>query len=565
MSQSIGRVRLGGHPGRTEWLPPEAQLAAANYDLAFDQLDKEDCEDSLLAYIERLWSVLEPGRPFTPGRVLNIMCEHLEAVTRGEITKLLINVPPGCTKSMTTNVFWPSWEWGPKAMPWLRYIGWSYAETLTLRDNRRARLLIKDDFYQRSWGEKAYVPLNTPADDDNRVIIAPDQDAKGKFENTKRGWKLATSIGGVGTGERGDRLILDDPHNVKEAESEKVREGTLQWFTEVMPSRKNDQEKSAIVVIMQRVHARDVSGIIIGKNLGYDVVCLPMRYEDDHPTKSRTACGFIDWRTRDGELLWPERFSGKAVDDLSTELSSWGGTYAVAGQLQQRPAARGGGMFKKHWWKFFETTATSREGYTLGRPSGCNLDPAVPLPQKFDLKMISVDGSFKDLVTSSRVSIMVVGIKGALRYVLENITRHMTFSETVNTLALFEKKWVDGIEYSSKKIVGGLYLKWKPWKTLIEDKANGTAIIETLMQSIPGIISITPKGGKAARASAMEPGVEAGQYFLPDGAPWLQDFIEEHATFPVGEHDDQVDALSQVNTYMLDNADVLRVIAMSKM
>lgn len=538
---SSAAIRMGeALPNRMLGMYPRGiRLAVANPLIGLRELDRVQSEESLLGYAEVMWSVLEPGRPLIKGRALEAIAEHLEAVTKGQIRKLLINVPPGFMKSMMVNVFWPSWEWGPKNRPDLRYISASYSQDLTVRDNRRCRQLIESPEYQLNWGD--------------RVQISSDQDAKVKYENTARGWRIATSVGGTTVGERGDRFIIDDPHNIKTAESEKIRESTLQWFTEIVPSRVNDPENSVFVIIMQRVHSRDVSGLVLAKELGYEHLCLEMRKEHDHPHKSRTSLNFKDWREKDGELLWPERFSEKVVNELETQLSSWGGSYAVAGQLQQRPVARGGGMFKKHWWRFFETAAS---GYHLGRPPLCNTDPATPLPKAFDWTLISVDAAFKKTTTGSRVSIGVIGGVGPKRYVLDNITKHMTFKETCDTI--FKKDLRTGM------ILPCLLQKWpKVDKILIEEKANGSAIIEVLSEMIAGVIPCNPEGGKESRGAAMQPSVESGCYYLPDGAPWLVDFVDEHANFPVGDYDDQVDMMSQMHIYMTTDQDVLRAIQLS--
>jgi predicted phage terminase large subunit-like protein len=349
-------------------------------------LDKVNAEESLRSFIELTWDRLEPARPFVTGWAVDAICEHLEAVTSGQLTRLLINVPPGCMKSLTTDVFWPAWEWGPRNMPSTRYVCASYSEALTIRDNRRCRNLITGEKYQGLWG-------------DNFRLMA-DQNAKVKFENEHTGFKLATSVSGLGTGERGDRFIVDDAHNVKESESDVKRESVLQWFTEVVPTRINDSEKSAIIVIMQRVHEADVSGLILANELDYEWLCLPMEYEKRHrcftsvpdnlgtqpqtvgrvqladeslpiwvtpeefPSLDVPAEFEPEWaplyprdpRTEEGELLWPERFSERYLEEeLKPMFRSWGGTYAEAGQLQQRPAPRGGGDFKAEHFQILET------------------------------------------------------------------------------------------------------------------------------------------------------------------------------------------------------------------
>lgn len=280
--------------------------------------------------MRRGWHVLHPGRPIVAGWALSAMCEHLEAVTRGEIKRLLINVPPGCTKSMLVNVFWPAWEWGPLDHGELKYISASHGADLTIHHQMRCRDLIDSEWYQGLWGD--------------RFSWKSDQNAKVHYENSRTGWRFAASVGKGITGRRGDRIIIDDPHNVQDVESEPIREEAVRWFSETLPTRVNDQETTPFVVIMQRVHESDISGHILAKGLAYEHLCLPMEYDPEHPYKSSR---FQDPRRERGELLWPERFSRPAVEELKAHFRSWGGTYAEAGQLDQRPAPRGGGMFQR--------------------------------------------------------------------------------------------------------------------------------------------------------------------------------------------------------------------------
>lgn len=539
--EGAGKAGLGFDGAYVNRWPRNTRLAVANPDLGLEMLDQLDAQDSLLHFIEIMWSVLEPGRPFVRGWCIEAICEHLEAVSKGHIRKLLINVPPGCMKSLTTNVFFPAWEWGPRRRPDLRYIGASYSQDLTLRDNRRCRQVISSEKYQSMWGDV--------------FEIAGDQDAKGKFETSARGWKIATSVGGAVVGERADRFIIDDPHNIKVVESDRIRESTLQWFTEVVPTRVNDPDTSVFIVIMQRVHERDVSGLILAHELGYEYLCLPMEFEPDHPHLSRNSIGFVDKRQIDGELLWPERFTARYIEELKAQLRAQGGGYAEAGQLQQRPSPRGGGMFARKWWRYFKPRETSPGEYHAAfRPAGTSTDVAVDQPSTFDWIVLTCDAAFKSTNDGSRVSIMVVGGKGPFRFILDNVTKPMTFKETCEAI----------VQMRNGKIVGGLLAKYPHCRrVLIEDKANGPAIIDTLRQFIAGIIPVNPEGGKESRASAIQPSVESGHVLLPEGAVWLEDFISEFASFPVGAKDDQVDALSQAMIFMTASADVARAIGMA--
>src|SRR3954465_13225226 len=209
-------------------------------------IERDACAASLATFVRRGWPVLEPGTPYVHGRVLDAICEHLQAVTVGQITRLLITVPPGCAKSLLCSVFWPAWEWGPRGLAHHRFLSFSYSDRLSTRDNRRTRLLVTSPWYRRLW------PL----------ALAEDQDAKTRFENAARGWRMASSIGGVGTGERADIVTLDDVHAVADADSQVKLESTLLWFRETLPTRLNSPAQSSIVVIMQRINQGDVAGEI---------------------------------------------------------------------------------------------------------------------------------------------------------------------------------------------------------------------------------------------------------------------------------------------------------------
>jgi hypothetical protein len=226
---------------------------------------KERCENSMLDFVEHVWPVVEPSRPFVRGWVLEAIADHLRAVTEGHIKRLLINVPPGFTKSLMTDCFWPAWEWGPRNMPSNRYVCFSYSSHLTERDNLRTRNVVQSQRYQSLWGD--------------RVKLSQEQFTKVKFSNLQTGWKLATSVGGIGVGERGDRLIIDDPNKTEDMESEALRNSTKLWFTEVIPDRLNDQKNSAIVIIQQRLHDEDVSGIALEREMGYTHLCVKMYHE----------------------------------------------------------------------------------------------------------------------------------------------------------------------------------------------------------------------------------------------------------------------------------------------
>jgi len=478
---------------RRRYQPDEAQVAA---------------ERSFRAYIEQAWHVVEPATPFVPGFHIDAIAEHLQAVSDGQIQNLLINVPPRHMKSLETCVFWPSWEWGPHQHPWLRWLFSSYASQLSTRDSLKCRRLIESPWYQGRWGD--------------RFHLTSDQNVKTRYDNDHTGFRIATSVEGLGTGEGGDRIVVDDPHSARGADSEAVRESTLIWWDETMSTRGNDPETVAKVIVMQRLHERDLSGHVLAKG-GYEHLCLPAEYE---PTTMVTGIGWRDPRTEPGQLLWPERFSRDKIEELKRDM----GTRAAAGQLQQRPAPASGTMLQRTWWRFWHHPKQPLGPVGVKLADGSlHLVPSEPLPPFWDDLLQSWDMTFKDTAGADFVAGQVWGVRRADRYLLDQLHGRWDFPTTVANVRNLRALWP------------------RARRTLIEDKANGPAVIASLRREMTGLVAIEPEGGKIARVNAVSPMIESGNVYLPhpDLAPWVHGFIEEAAKFPAGAHDDQVDAMSQ--------------------
>lgn len=368
----------------------------------------------------------------------------------------------------------------------MRYLTTAHKEPLAIRDNMKCRRLIQSEWYQERWP----------------VQLTGDQNAKTKFENTATGFRESMSFKSL-TGSRGDRIIIDDPLSVDDAFSEPALDAAEQTFLEAVPSRINNAD-SAIVVIMQRLHERDTSGVILARDLGYEHLMLPMRFEEAR--RCKTSIGFQDPRTTEGELLFPERFSEEQVREMEKTM----GSYATAGQFQQRPVPRGGGLFKIEWIQYW-----------------------TELPKSFDAMVISWDMTFKDSKTSDFVVGQVWGRKGGSFYLCDQFRGRWDFVKTLEQFVAASQKWP------------------RVTRKLVEDKANGSAIIATLKRKVSGIIPVTPKESKEARASAVTTLWEAKNVFLPpkDRFPWVEkEFVPELLEFPAGAHDDCVDSMTQALT-----------------
>jgi predicted phage terminase large subunit-like protein len=446
------------------------------------EVQKELARRSFAEFVQQAWHVLEPATPLKWGWSLDAICDHLSAVSRGQIKRLLMNVPPGCMKSLLTGVFWPAWEWGPLGRPETRYLGTAHKQDLAVRDNLKCRRLIQSQWYQERWP----------------ILLTGDQNAKTKFENEHTGFREAMAFTSM-TGSRGDRILLDDPLSVDHANSEADIKAAELTFTESLPTRVNNDD-SAIVVIMQRLNEKDTSGIIISRGLGYEHLCLPMRFESDR--RCSTSIGFTDPREKDGELLFPERFPESTVASLEKTM----GSYASAGQLQQRPAPREGGMFKRHWFPIVKAL-----------PAGCRF------VRGWDLAATEDGGDWTAGV--------LIGRQKNGRYIVANVTRDRLSSNGVETL-LKNTASQDG--YATR-----ISIPQDPGQA-------GKAQASYLIGRLAGYTAraSTESGEKTVRAQPFAAQAEAGNVDILEG-DWNQAYLDELTVFPNGTHKDQVDASSR--------------------
>jgi excisionase family DNA binding protein len=233
--------------------------------------------------------VLEPETPFVEGMHVRAVCDHLQAVAEGRIRNLIVNIPPGHAKSLLTAVFWVAWRWIDH--PEARWLFSSYREPLATRDSVKCRRLIESPWYQERWGD--------------RYQLSDDQNQKSRFENTRTGNRVVVPMS-AGTGERGDYVVVDDPHSVDQAESDTERRSAIEWWNGSMSTRLNDFATGHRIVIVQRLHEADLTGDLLAKG-GWDLLCLPEEFEPER--RCITSIGWTDPRQQSGELLWPDKVS----------------------------------------------------------------------------------------------------------------------------------------------------------------------------------------------------------------------------------------------------------------
>jgi len=442
---------------------------------------------SLYGFVQEFWGVLEPGRPFVGGWAIQAICDHLEGVTRGEFNRLLITCPPGLGKSLLVGVFWPAWEWTIR--PDLRFLATSYSEANVLRDNRKMRLLIESEAYQVTWGDRVQ-PTSKWGDQ--------------KIENAATGFREGRPFTSM-TGGRGDRVLIDDPHSVDTAESDAQRAATVQTFREAIPDRLNDLQCSAIVIIMQRLHSQDVAGTILDLGLPYVHLNLPMEFEPDRRCSTPI---FTDPRKEAGELLFPERFPREEVEKLKLVK----GSYAYAGQYQQRPAPREGGLFKRTWFDFVAAApakARRTRAWDLASSTKASADWTAGVRLARDeVGLFYIEGVARGRLNPGEVERLILN------------TAH---ADTVGTAVRVPQ----------------------------DPGQAGKAQAGTLVRLLAGFDARAkpPSGDKLTRATPAAAQAEAGNIKIvrtgdPARDAWIEPFLDELCLFPAGAHDDQVDAFA---------------------
>lgn len=465
----------------------------------------EQCRRSLHRFVQEFWDVVEPGRPFVDNWHLHWLCAELEAITYGDTLRLLANVPPGAMKSLLL-VFWRAWEWGPMNLTHMRYLSAAYTQDLTLRDNRRCKAILQCEKYQRMFPH---------------VQIDQRRTSDENFANTRTGWMIATSPGGLGTGERADRIIIDDPHSVKTAESELVRNETLRWWREVIPTRVNDPQTSAMIVIMQRVHEDDVSGDILdNRGSEWVHVMIPMEYDPGRHCETEQGS---DPRTEEGQLYWPERFPDWTIERDKIPL----GRFGVAAQFQQTPAPRSGGIILRDQWKLWppEDEADRWTGEVDGR--------TVSRFPPWEFVCAYLDTAMSEKEENAWCAFVRFGVfadsAGRPKVMLAQAWRDRP---TLHQLAL---RVLESCRSGSVDVL------------VIENKAGGAWVkqeLERLMRN--GEFSIVldePRGDKVARLHAVSVLFEDGVIYAPD-REWSDMVINEVASFPKGKWRDLTDCVS---------------------
>lgn len=429
--------------------------------------------ESLPEFVRAVWPIVEPGKPLSWNWHLDELCSVLQSITRGDLNRVIINIPPGCMKSMLVSVIWPCFEWASD--PSLRYLTAAYSDKNTIRDNLKVRRIVQSDWFRRHFD----------------LELSSDQWAKVRFNTKQTGWRIATSVGGMGTGEHPHRIIIDDPLKAQERNSQAELRTCQDWFDQTISTR--IANNPAIVLIMQRLHEDDLAGHLLSKG-GWEHVMFPMRFDPDR-ADSR------DRRTEAGELLWPELWPEDKVRREELDL----GQFGRSGQLQQNPVPEGGGLFRREWFPVVDIAPSQarrcRGWDTAATDGGGDWTVGVRLAETQD-RIVYIEHV-------ERAQLGPGGVDQLIRVIAQQDGRECKVRE--------ERE-------------GG---------------SAGKSVVAARARELAGYdyAGVPVTGDKTTRAQAFRAQCEAGNVRMVRGE-WNAAYLDVMCSFPVGRHDDDVDATS---------------------
>lgn len=460
-------------------------------------------------FVRAAWPLIEPARPYRDNWCMGAVCEHLQAVTDGQIKKLIINIPPGMAKSTLVSVMWAPYEWTFR--PWLRWMFASHRMQLAFRDAGRRRLVMSS-----TWFKETFADSFTLSSEQLKYIT-----------NSAQGSMFSSSVDSQDVlGFRAHRLCLDDPHDPQGAISEVQRATTTEWLGLTWPTRKDDTPESAEVLVMQRLHELDATGLYL-KQGGFVHLKLPM----EHKGKTFSSS---DKRAVIGELIDENVQSREYVDDKKKRLGPWG----EAAQYDQEPAPLGGGVFKSAWfgkWAKSDTQPGSIKAGIYGAIDPWNtfrfavMDPAITEKTIGEKKNSDPD------YTVIYACMAFATPQGALLCIMDMVRERLEGPDIVARLKAMHKHWrfsIIGIETVAFQLALFQYAQ-----------REGLPVREICSRKDPEAV-YTIDRDKMGRAVGATPFTASGRCYVPEYAPWTSDFFAEVCTFPNAAHDDTVDALA---------------------
>lgn len=493
---------------------PEFETLQTGMEAAIGPLAQEAralrLKTNLIDFVRGAWDIVEPNRDFISNWHIEEMCLLLQDIADGKTKRAIINVPPGTMKTLLVSVFFPCWLWARN--PRLKILTASYSRDRAFDANLAGRKIIRSPWFQEHW------PLRLKAD----------QDEKGRFDSVAGGWRIATSVEGEGTGLHPDFILIDDASTATDAQSEVERQGVIRWFQGTVTTRGAGVD-AAIIVLGQRLHEEDLSGFLLGSpsKASWTHVSWPMRFECARPPSDQETAGYQadprDRRTQEGELLWPALFWESKVAQMEMDLVE-----DAAGQLQQRPSARGGRLFKIEMFQYYDAPPALMRvgrGWDTGATEGGG-DPTVGV--KMGEEIVSrIENGLKLATPSGRFYILDV--------VRENLGPDGVDRLFKSTAEL------DGPEVAQREEREG--------------GSSGKAVTNARAKLLKGFdYAEVPKNvNKVIYSKPFRAQVNAGNVYLPRGASWVPQYVNELRDFPAGKNDDQVDgSATAFNTVLLE-------------
>ena len=452
-----------------------------------------------------------------------IICQYLERWAFGDIRRLMVFLPPGSGKSELVSRRLPAWIFGRN--PNVGIMATSYAASLASDMNIDVQRIIDTELYREVFPDTYLSGKN------NRGSLVGSNASRNRndFEIVNHsGYYKCAGVGGSITGKRYFYGIIDDPmRGRQDAESETIRNKTYNWYINDFYTRQLDFQKARILITLTRWHEDDLAGRLLKaaqadpKAEQWTVLKFPMIAEEPLSEGDPRQIG---------EPLWPWRYGD--IEQVN-QIKLTAGTYTWSSLYQQRPSPAGGSIFNRGWFGDPINVGHGRSQFYPENP----LDKV----NFMDRVVMSYDCTFKELKDNDFVVGQIWGKKGGDFFLLDQSRDRRDIINTIQNIRTLTGKW--------------------PLATakLIEDKANGPAVITMLKREIPGLIAIEPHGSKVSRAMAVAPYVESGNVWLPmpKYAPWLHDLLEELAAFPSVKHDDQVDAMTQAINYLTSAANFI--------
>jgi predicted phage terminase large subunit-like protein len=512
--------------------------------------EREKCENSLHYTLTQLWHVIEPGTEFLDGYHIGCVSEHLEAFYYGQIPRLIINIPPRHCKSILCGVALFCWAWAKN--PESRWLYSSHDLELSMRDSTKCRDVIQSKWYQSLWG--------------NKFSLKADQNTKKRLMNDRQGHRFSSYVGGGVTGDGGDYIVTDDPNSAMGAKSAADRQRAVDFWTGTMVTRVNDPNKIRRLIVQQRLNRGDLTGFCIAADVGYETLILPIHgdrkriflpgRDGDNTTPKRDAIkpttlqasnpSLMDNRN-DGDILWPERFTNKSVDEWTKELKA-----DAAGQLEMRPAIASGAIFKDEKIRFavLEMKATGLHirlkcpGHLdhpdkLVRLADCEwfqtIDTAIEAGHKNDCTAIGTFGltPFGDLIVFD-MFMERLEVPDQLPVILALRRGRVIWNRETSTMMgnPDDQAWPFEISWQG-----------------IEPKASGNGIVQAAKRVGIHLRKLKVEGGKVARSSPLLTLYEAGAVYHLEGGSWRYEFEGQLTDFPNGDHDDGVDSATYAGIY----------------